>query len=85
MSSFMDKEIVELGDHFGGSPARKPTLGEIDADRAMLAGMVDLHHPVAKGLARVETRRNGHATFLTRAAIFANGSNPLGIRIRHPL
>jgi hypothetical protein len=61
VATLMRQKIFELGDHLGCAPPREPDLRGVDADRAMLAGMVDLHHPVAERFADVQSRRQSHA------------------------
>ena len=53
VAPFMIKKAIKLIQHVGCSPAGEPSLNGVDADRTMLARMVNLHHPVTQCLARI--------------------------------
>jgi hypothetical protein len=40
-------EVLDIFDHFRCTPSREPALRPGDADRAVLAGMVNLQHAFA--------------------------------------
>lgn len=48
VAQLMVTEVVQLVHHVGRSPAGYPRLGGVDANRTMLASVVDFHHPVAE-------------------------------------
>ena len=50
MPALMRKEAVELRQHLWGAPTGKPALGTVDADRPVLAGMVDLYDAITQRL-----------------------------------
>ena len=47
MPALMLDEVIQLGQHLRRSPARKPSLDQVDAYRAVLACMINLDHPVS--------------------------------------
>lgn len=53
MPALMRKKMIKLWKHLRGTPSRKPSLSEVDADSTVLAGMIDLHHPVAKSFTSI--------------------------------
>ena len=58
VAALMVAEVPEFIDEVRRAPAGGCNLGGIDADRAMLAGMIDLHHPVREAFAKLEARRD---------------------------
>ena len=77
VAPLMDEEIAKLADHLGRPPAREPDLGAVDADRAMFAGMIDLHHPVAERFSRLEAGGQFHRPTLTGYRSAWQGDSPL--------
>ena len=61
MSALVCEEVAQLSDHIGGSPASEPALSPVYANSAVLAGMIDLHHPVAQRFANFEPGSHTHA------------------------
>ena len=53
MATLVGEEPIELLQHVGCSPPGKPPLGEVDGDGAVLASVIDFHHPVAESLSSI--------------------------------
>ncbi len=73
MGSLMLAEMVKLDHQIRCSPASEKSLGGVDADCAMLAGVIDLHHPVAECLTSLEAGRDCHAPSSHRRRMSAMG------------
>jgi hypothetical protein len=61
MAKFMVTKMGQLVDHVWRSPSSEPSLGSVNANRPMLPGVINFHHPVAECLASFEPRYNCHA------------------------
>ena len=78
MAQFMIAEMAQFIRQVGGSPSSDPYLGGVNADRAMLSGVVDLHHPVAERFTSLEARSDCHRLLVASRPNIRNGSEAGG-------
>jgi hypothetical protein len=67
----------QFRDKRGCHKTRYPSLTPVDADRTLLAGVIDLHDPVAERFSWLQSRHQNHCLFLPPHAGQHSGRNEL--------